>query len=145
MIKTLLTAVLALLAPATYAADVPDSAPETAAACYVRVKDSLDCLLKETRYQFAMCKLSVELSVLQRQSRPACVSMGLQDHYVAVMKQFSRNQSASNMTKDYYAHWRSAMRGLIPGTDELRSAYNARVTKLENELTQRGERLILEK
>ena len=123
--------------------------PAVAAECIAKTKDAVGCFVEQVTYRFLACKLNVQLAIVGGAGDISNCSIGddhaLADFYAAALKKFAKNKAAQSMTKDYYASWKSSMGALVPGSEMTRGAWAAQTAKLEAELTQKGERLQLEK
>jgi hypothetical protein len=124
--------------------------PERASDCIGKSGNAVECFVEQTTFRFLYCKLTVEAVIagLSKDPMAACAHSGdrsLQDFYAAAMKRFANNEAAQQMTKDYYAFWIAAMGALLPGGVISRSAWREQASKFEAELTQKGERLKLER
>jgi hypothetical protein len=147
MKRALAFAALLATFPTLYAAE--DKPPERAADCIAKSHDAVGCFVEQATFRFMLCKVNVQLADAVGNAAPlSCSTAGdhdLSDFYAAALKKFAKNKPAQSMTKDYYALWRSSMSALVPGGDMPRIIWKSQAAKLEAELTQKGERLKLER
>lgn len=122
---------------------------ERAADCIAKSHDPVACFVGEAAYRFLVCKLNVQLSIVGGAGDISRCSTGgdasISEFYDAALKKFAKNKAGQSMTRDYYAFWKSSMGALVPGSEMTKALWAAQTAKLEAELTQRGERLELEK
>jgi hypothetical protein len=64
--------------------------------------------------------------------------------YEKAKAQVAGKKEAMSMLKDYYAHWQSAIDGLLPSSDEPAILYESRKQRASDELNRLGDRLALE-
>lgn len=123
--------------------------PDIAADCIAKSKDAVGCFVEQVNYRFLSCKLNVQLTIVGGAGDISNCSISgdraLADFYAAAIKKFAKNKAAQSMTKDYYAFWKSSMGALVPSGEMTRGGWAAQTAKLEADLTQKGERLQLEK
>ena len=116
---------------------------ETPAECSKRHGDPLTCLVSQARYNFAVCKLKVQIG------EPSCAgpqgAEAVEPFYKQVISTYSKNPVVIARTKDFYASWRNAMRNLLPRTDQSVMSYKSSIIQSENAFDELGERLLLEK
>ena len=142
-------AALLAFAPGLCLAEGESTAPDRAVDCIAQSHDAVGCFVEQATYRFLMCKLKVQLAINGGPSDLSSCSTGgdraISDFYATALKKFSKNKTAQSMTKDYYAFWKSSMGALIPGSEMSRMGWSMQAAKLEADLTQKGERLELEK
>lgn len=123
--------------------------PESAKECIARLKSATECLTSQASYLYQVCKLQLEIARLNTERPPICIGLNpphdLRDHYEATLRVFIKSPRASDLTKGYYAYWRTAMRSLTPANDETLLGYTSRISRIDQELQEKGERLQLEK
>jgi hypothetical protein len=104
-----------------------------------------------SRLTFIECSLTMQIELIQVQSDAPlskytkCVSSSkakVKEAFQSARRQV--NGRSLEMTKDFYAFWLSAIEGLVPGSGEVKFAYNNRVRSMEAELSQRQKRIEVE-
>lgn len=111
---------------------------------------AVDCFANVAGMMYAMCGLVTELAIvegdfdrLRRCRSEAKTHLG--QPFERARKDTARNKDTTDLLKDSYAYWLTAMDDLMPKYEEVRPVYRQRVGRQKETLEHKLNRLKLEK
>jgi hypothetical protein len=123
------------------------SPKELAAGCIKQTKNPLECFVTTANVSLFICQLEAELAALS--SKPYTCDTetvkATKPYFDPALASVAKNKAASDMLKDFYASWQSALRAMTPGQSETKREYHARVEETARKVEERGNRLLLER